>query len=255
MSRAANEFLPIGPVQVYWNDVRLGSPRSQAMIRYNKETIQFGYDDSTVNIGSYKFRETCEVDITIADLVNSQLRYLYDQSTSYTSRTAPNSTTYVASSSTVFRFREEVKLSGTAAIALDKGGFQAGTVTVMKSDNTETYTAGTDYTATGSSIQRLDGGGIDTSETVLVMYNQSATASTVFAGGIFFDIEAELKLVHILDSGKTLQFLAPRAKRIGASEIAINMAEAFPGYAMTFHLLGDMTKAPGKQLFMWNKEA
>jgi len=255
MSRAANEFLPVGPVQVYWNTVRLGSPRSQAMIRYAKETIQFGYDDSPVNIGSYKFRETCEVDITIADLKDTQLRYVYDQSTSYTSRTAPNSTTYKSASATVFRFREEMLLTGTVAVAVDKGGYQAGTVVVMKSDYTETYAATTDYSATGSSIVRLGGGGIDDGETVIVMYNQSATASTVLAGGIFFDIEAELRLVHILDSGKSLQFVAPRAKRIGASDVAINMAEAFPGIAMTFHLLGDMTKAPGKQLFMWNKES
>lgn len=255
MSRAANEFLPIGPVQVYWNDVRLGSPKSQAVVRYNKETVQFGYEDSTVNIGSYKTKETCEVDVTIADLKDSQLRYVYDQSTSYTSRTAPNSSTFVSSSATVFRFREEMKLSGTVPVAVDQGGYLAGTVTVMKSDYTTEYVESTDYTATGSSIGRLGGGDIADGETVIVMYNQTATASTVLAGGNFFDIEAELRLVHILDTGKSLQFVAPRAKRIGASDVAINIAEAFPGIPMTFHLLGDMTLPPGKQLFMWNKES
>lgn len=257
MSRAANEFLPIGPVQVYWNNVRLGSPKSQAMVRYNKETVQYGYEDSTVNIGSYKFKETCEVDVTIADLVNKQLRYVYDQSTSYTSRTAPNSTTYVSASTTVFRFREEQKLTGTTAVVVDQAGFDTSTVTLMKSDYTTEYTKNTDYKLSGTNaIKRFSAGcSITDGETVIVMYNQSATASVVLAGGNFFDIEAPLRLVHILDSGKTLQFYAPRAKRIGASDVAINMTEAFPGYAMTFHLLGDMTKPQGKQLFMWSKES
>ena len=74
-------------------------------------------------------------------------------------------------------------------------------------------------------------------------------------GGERADFEAELKLVHILDSGKLAQYTGRRAKKIGASDVAINMAAEFGGIAMTFMLLADLTQAPGKQLGYWAVEA
>jgi len=61
--------------------------------------------------------------------------------------------------------------------------------------------------------------------------------------------------VHINDNGKNVQFYAHRAKKIGASDIAISMADAFAGIPMTFHVLADLTKPIGKQLFEWSVEA
>lgn len=254
MSRASLEYLPIGPVQIYWNNVRLGSPRSNATVRYSKETVQFGYEDSTVNVGSYKTKETCEVDVTIADFKIENLRYVYDQASSMTARSTLDSASYKDNQSTVFRFKEEIKLSGTASAALAQGGFVVNTITVMKMDNTTTYTKGSDYSATGGTIKRLGASTISTGDTVMVFYNQSATADSVLVGGKFADFEAELRLVHILDTGKSLQFRFYRAKKIGASDTAINMADAFPGIPMTFHCLGDMTYAPGQQIFRVDKE-
>jgi hypothetical protein len=103
-------------------------------------------------------------------------------------------------------------------------------------------------------VKRLGASTIADLETVKVFYNQSATADSVLVGGKFADFEAELRLVHILDSGKALQFRFFRAKKSGASDVAINMADAFPGIPMTFHCLADLTQAPGQQLFRIDKE-
>jgi hypothetical protein len=62
------------------------------------------------------------------------------------------------------------------------------------------------------------------------------------------DFEAELVLTHQTDNGKYMTFRFYRAKKMGASDIAIQMAAEFGGVAMTFKVLADMTKAPGKQL-------
>lgn len=255
MSNKVAETMPIGPVQVYWNDIRIGSPKSAMTLRYSEETVQYGLEDSPVNVGSYKTKEVAEIDVVIADLKMDQLRYVYASAADYDDRTSLLSVGYVASSATVFRFKEDIRLSGTTAVAVAQAGYETGTVKVYKSDLSETYTAGTDYTATGTDIQRIDTGGIDTGETVIVHYNQSATAAVAFAGGKLADFEAPLRLVHILDTGKSLQLYCYRAKKVGASDIAISMADAFGGVPMTFHLIADMTQAPGKQLFYWSKEA
>lgn len=254
MSRNSTEYLPIGPVQVYWNNVRLGSPKSNATIRYNKETIQYGFEDMPVNVGSYKTKETCEIDVTIADLKMEQLRYVYDQASSMTTRSSLDSASWKDNEKTVFRFKEEIKLSGTTPVSLSQGGFQAGTITVIKVDNTVEYTKGTDYTASAATVTRIAAGSITSGQTVSVMYNQSATADSVLVGGKIADFEAELRLVHTLDTGKALQFRFYRAKKIGASDIAINIAEAFGGVPMTFACLADLTYAPGQQLFRVDKE-
>ena len=67
MSKSVASTLPVGPVSIYWNDKRMGSPKSQATVRYNKETVQSGLEDAGVNVLSHKTKETCEVDVVIAD--------------------------------------------------------------------------------------------------------------------------------------------------------------------------------------------
>ena len=74
MSTNVAKTLPIGPCEIYWNDVRLGSPKSQATIRYNKETVQAGLEDAGLNVISHKIKETAEVDVVIADFKIDQLR-------------------------------------------------------------------------------------------------------------------------------------------------------------------------------------
>ena len=259
MSTNVAKTIPIGPCEIYWNDVRLGSPKSAATIRYNKETVQAGLEDSGMNEISHKTKETCEVDVVIADLKLSQMRYALDQVADFANQSTISTAAYDASTSTVFRFKENHKLSGTDAITVDQASFDTSTIMVFKSDYSNTpdgYTKGTDYTATAAAgtVARLAGGSITDGETVIIEYNEAATATRLGAGGLMADFEAALRIVHTLNDGKKLQFYGYRAKKIGASEVAIQMAAEFGGIPATFHLLADLSKTPGKQLFYWAQE-
>ena len=259
MSKAVAATKPIGPCEIYWGDVRLGSPKSAATFRYNKETVQFALEDSGVNVGSHKTMETMEVDVMLDDFKNAQNRYTYDAANEFAAAPVINAIAYDESTSTVIRFREDHELSGTASVTLDQAGYTSGTIMVFSSDWSNTpdgYTQGTDFTATVSSgsLKRI-GAGITDLSTVHVEYNYTATVSRLGVGGQLADFEATLRIVHINDNGKNVQFYAHRAKKIGSSDIAISMADAFAGIPMTFHVLADLTKPIGKQLFEWSVEA
>ena len=258
MSRDMAASLPIGPVQMYWNDVRLGSPKTQATIRYNKDTVQQKDEQTGQQVMSHKTGETCEVDVVIADFRPEQMRYAYDQSTGFATPAVINTVNYTSTASVTFRYREDIKLSGTANATVAQAGFTSGTISVFKSDFSNApdgYTEDTDFTATaiGGTIARK-GSVITDGETVIVEYNNTSNAVKLDAGGERADFEASLRLVNILDSGKMLQFYAHRAKKIGASDVAVQMAAEFGGIAMTFVCLAKLTEAPGKQLFYFAEE-
>ncbi len=144
-------------------------------------------------------------------------------------------------------------MTGTTAVAVDQAAFVTGTIKVYKTDWSNTpdgYTRGTDWTGTNTNgnIKRISGGSITDGETVYVEYRQSATSDVVYAGGKLADFEGSLRLTHQMDNGKHLTIYADRAKLIGASDFAIQMAAQFGGVALTFHILAEMTNAPGKQL-------
>ena len=256
MSNSVAKTLPIGPVQIYWNGVRLGSPKSQATVRHSTESVQQGLQDAGVNVIGHRTKEICEVDVVIDDFKGSQLRYAYANAQDYETKGTIKSWGYTSTNTVTFKFREEHKLSGTANATVDRTGFTEGTIQVWSSDWSSQYTRGTDYTVTGSggTLARISGGDITDQTVVHVLYDQSATASSVYSGGELADLEAELKLVHVLDNGKALQFLGYRAKKIGATDIAIAMAAEFSGEPITFHLFADMEKKPGQQLFHWDEE-
>lgn len=261
MSQTVAASLPIGPVQAYWNNVRLGSPMSQANFRHSKETVEYGLPDSGVKVGSHKTGEQAFVDITIADFKPSQLQYVYDHVADLDDPDTIDPNTYESGGSTIIRFREEVKLTSTTPVTLDQAGFITSTIKVYKSDLSNApggYTQGTDFTATASTgnVARVSAGAITSGDTVIVEYDHTSTAAIVYGGGGLTGFEAELKLVHELDgNGKFLQLKLYRAKKMGASDVAIQMAAEFGGVAMTFVALADMTKAAGKQLFEWAVEA
>ncbi len=256
MSVAVAKKIPIGPVQIYWNDVRMGSPKSQANFRYAKETVQAGLEDHGLNIISRKTKEIMEVDVIVADFDLANMKYVYDAATGFDAVGTISTTAYSATSTTVQRYQEQHTLVGTAAVTLDRAGYVTGTITIWDSQFVTSYTKGTDFTSTDTtgSVARIDAGDITDGSTVIIEYNLSSTVSMLVAGGLLPDFEAELKLVHELDGGKVLQFKGYRAKHIGASDVAISMAAEFTGFAMTFHLLGDLSKRPGKQLFEWSLE-
>jgi hypothetical protein len=227
---------------------------TQVAIRTNIESVQYGLEDANVNVGSHKTKDIAEIDIVIGDLKPHQLRYAYAQAESKESATTIQSLGYSGTvTSFVHRFHEIHKLTGTTSVTVDQAGWETGTISVFKSDWSNTpdgYTKGTDYTGTSSTgnIKRIAAGSITDGECVIVEYNQSATSAVTYFGGQLADYEGELRITHELDNGKHWTITAHRAKRIGASEYAIQMAAQFGGIAMTFHCLADMTKCPGRQL-------
>ena len=260
MSKAVAATIPIGPVQAYWNNVRLGSPKSVAAIRHNKETVQAGLPDSGVNVISHKVKETVEIDITIADFKIEQMRYVYDAAVEFAATPIISTIAYDASTATVIRFKETHELSGTANITLGGAGYLTGTIMVFKSDWSNTpdgYTKGTDYTSDSAAgtVARITGGDITDGDAVHIEYNHTSTVAMIGAGGEMADFEAQLRLVMETDSGKHIQIYAHRAKKIGASDNAFSMADEYGGIAMTFHILADMTKLPSKQLIEVSVEA
>lgn len=260
MSTSVAETLPIGPVQAYWQDNRLGSLRSQANIRFTRETVQQRLEDAPGNVASFKTMETVEIDVTIADIKMDQMRRIFAQASSYAARTTFDSDAYKsATSSWIFYGPEAITLTGTTAIAVDAAAIaETSTVKVLKTDFSAEYTKGTDWSivsAAAGTIKREDAGSITDGQTVYVYYKATATNAIAFVGGKFADFEGTLRMVHQLETGKHLQFYAPRAKVIAASEFAINMASEFGGIPLTFHCLLDMTLPPAKQLFYVSKEA
>jgi len=250
MSTAVAKTIPIGPVMPYWNDVLLGSPMSQATMRHNKETIQAGLQEAGLNVISHKTLETLEIDVVIADFKLTQLRYVYDKSSGFDSSDVIDPNVYTATTTTVIRFKETHKLSGTVAVTVNRSTYDTSTIEVWKSDWSEKYTKSTDWTGTASegTVGRLGTGSITNQDTVFVMYNEAVNVERLGLGGGLADFEAPLRLVHETDDGKALQFYFYRAKKIGASDIAIQMAAEFGGVPMTFHCLADMAQPEGKQL-------
>jgi len=261
MSRDVLDTLPIGPSRVYWNDVRLGSPMSQVAIRTNIESVQYGLEAANVNVGSHKTKDIVEIDIVIADFKPHQLRYAFAQAMSKESATTIQSAGYSSSVGTFeHMYSEYHKLTGTTAVTVDGAGYETGTIKVYKSDLSNTpdgYTKGTDYTSSSETgnVKRIDAGSITDGQTVLIEYNQSATSAVAYYGGQLADFEGELKITHELDTGNHLTIIAWRAKRVGASDVAIQMAAEFGGIPITFHVLADMTQAPGRQLIAAGVEA
>jgi len=256
MSTAVAKTLPIGPVQVYWNKVRLGSMKSQAAISQSFETVQQGLQDGGVPVISRRTGERVEVSVVIDDFKISQYRYVQANAMDWEDMDTIQAKNYTATGSVTMRFEEEHLLSGTANATLDRTGFTTGTIEVWSSDWSTMYTRGTDYTATEATgvISREAAGDISDQDVVHVLYDNSATVTVGYGGGQMADFYGVLTLVHVLEDGKNLQFNAWRAKRIGDTETTISLAAEFSGHPITFVLLADMTKNPGKQLFYFAVE-
>lgn len=261
MSTDVAKTLPIGAVRAYWNGVRLGSPMTQAAIKYTREAVAYGLEDAGVEVGSHPTKEVMEVNLVIADFKAHQMRYAYAGAASKYSSSTLKSAQYSSALATFEHyFREDVFLTGTVAVTVTQAKFKTATVKIFKSDYSNTpdgYTRGTDWTGTSSNghIKRRPSGSITTGQTVIVEYVASATSAVVYTGGNMADFEAELVLEHQTDNGKHMAFRFYRAKKMGASDVAIQMAAQFGGVPFTFKILADMTKAPGKQLMELGVEA
>jgi hypothetical protein len=260
MSTAVSRTLPLGPVIGTWGGIRLGSPKTQAAIKYTRETVEYGLEDQGVQVGSHPTKEVVTIDIAVADFKPSQMRYAFGQGNSMQSSTTIGSKGYTSSVMFIHNFREEVKMSGTTTYTLQKAAWLTGTIKVYKSDYSNSpdgFTKSTDWTGTSSNghIKRKSAGSITDGSTVIVEYAKSATSAVVYAGGNMVGFEAPMRLTLIDDTGKGLTIYCPRAKRKGASDFAIQMANEFGGIAMTFTCLADMALAPGKQIIQIGVQA
>ena len=252
MSQTTASRVPIGPCQIFWNDVRLGRPKSQATIRHTKNSVVGIAEDTGSEIINRKTGEVVEVDVVIADLKPSQLQYVYDSVASYAAQSTINVISRTATATvTTMRFTESHLLSGVSTVTVQRAGWTSGTVSVFSSDWETEYVSGTDYTSTASvgSLARVSGGDIDDQSVVHIVYTQSATVDIVYGGGTLKDFEAPLKIQHALDNGKDIMFYGYRAKHIGTSDWAIQMAAEFGGVPMTFKLLADESQNPAQQTF------
>jgi hypothetical protein len=260
MSTAVSRTLPLGPVIGTWGGIRLGSPKTQAAIKYTRETVEYGLEDQGVQVGSHPTKEIVQIDIAVADFKASQYRYALGQGKSMQSSTTIGTSGYTATVQFLHNWREEIRMSGTTSYTVQKAGWLTGTIKVYKSDYSNApagFTRGTDWTGTGSNghIKRKTGGTIISGTTVIVEYAKSATSAVVYAGGNMIGFEAALRLTCIDDTGKALTIYCPRAKRKGASDFAIQMAAEFGGVAMSFVCLADMTLAPSKQIIQIGVQA
>ena len=258
MSQTTASRVPIGPCQLFWNAVRLGRPKSMVTVRHSKDTVVGKAEDTGADIILRKTGETCEVDVVVADLKPSQLQYVYDSASQWGSNSTVDP---IARTATVtisnFIFMESHLLSGTSNATVDRTGWTSGTVKVFSSDWETECTSGTDYTSDDSAgtLAREAAGDISDNSVVHVQYTQSAAADVVYAGGKLVDFEAALTISHELENGKVLMFYGWRAKKIGASDVAVQMAAEFGGVPMTFKLLADESRNPVQQLFLWAVEA
>ena len=257
MSQTTASRVPIGTCQLFWNAVRLGRPRSTVAVRYTRDAVTGKAGDTGTDIINRPTGESCEIDVVVADLKPEQLQYVYD-SVALQSDTGTINPISRTSTATVedFIFTESYLLSGTTNVTVERAGWTAGTVKVYSSDWETLFTDSTDYTSDNSAgtLARESGGDIDDQSVVHIQYTQSAPADVVYAGGKLTSFEAPLTISHELENGKYLMCRAWRAQHIGASDIAIGMAEEFAGIPMTFKLLADESRNPGQQLFKWAVE-
>lgn len=255
MSQTVARTIPIGPVQVYFNGQRLGTSKSRAMLNWNYSLATGQTGDNVGQINSRKINEEGTIEVTIADLKASQMRYAMAQAKSLESITTLLTTNYMASvTQSVMRFKE-MSLTGTGLtsglISLPVE-YKSASVMVYSMDYVTTYVPGTDYSTntTCDGIYRVTGGTIDSGAYVNVHYNGFTTCSYVRGGGADDVQEGELILSGVDAAGKFFQFKAWRAKREGAFPITVNEKDEYPGQTLTFRLMADVSSYnKGSQLF------
>ncbi len=250
MSQTVARRIPIGPVQVYLGDYRLGTGKSQATLNWNYDLITGRTGDNLTEINCRKGNETATMVVTIADLKPIQLRNAMGQAATLTNNTMITNN-YLAATTVVMR-REEVFGFATGITSLSFAKvYVSDTVKVYSLDYETEYASAVDFTCTLSkAFERIAAGAILTGQYVNVHYDGETTATYIRGGGADALIEKELKLVGADAAGKFIQFRAWRAVREGAMNIQINAKGEYEGAQLTFRLLGSVSSYnKGSQLF------
>lgn len=254
MSQTVARRIPIGPVQAYFGNYRLGTGKSQATLNWNYDLITGRTGDNLTEINARKGNETATMVVTIADLKPIQLRNAMGQAKSLTNNTMITDNFFSSLTCTI---RKELMacLTGTGT----EGGFAlpamvTSSIAVYSLDYETEYSYATDFNtaAAESMVFRTSGGAgtITSGQYVMVHYDASATASYVRGGGADALVEKELKLVGADAAGKFIQFRAWRAVREGAMNIQVNAKGEYEGAQLTFRLLGSVSSYnKGSQLF------
>jgi hypothetical protein len=258
MSQTVARRIPIGPVQAYINHVRLGSPKSQAVLNWTYELAYGGTGDTTTQVNARKTNEQATIAVTIADLKASQLRYAFGQAKSLLSNSTIMTANYLTGTGVQIRRSDNLILTGTGTdtgLVSTPVVFVSASVAVYSGDYETEYVQGTDYgTAEGCDgiwrVTGCTGTGIACGSQVHIHYDAITTGTYARGGGAEANLESTIELVGKDAAGKYFQFVGWRAIREGAFNLQVNEKGEFPGIPLTYRLLGDLTTyTKGSQLF------
>lgn len=257
MSQTVAQHIPIGPVQVYFVGQRLGTSKSRAMLNWTYDLVTGGTGDNVGQINARKINEQGTIEVTIADLKTSQLRYAMAQAKSLETITSIMTANYMETiTNSVMKWKEigPLTATGTEGQISTPFVFASGSVLVYSLDYNTQYTQNTDFNTQPecAGVCRTTGGAgaITSGQYVNVHYKAYTTCSYLRGGGADDSQEGELILSGVGANNKTFQFKAWRAKREGAFPITVNEKEEYPGQTLTFRLMADVTNyTKGSQLF------
>jgi hypothetical protein len=207
--------------------------------------------DNVGQINARKINEEATIEVTIADMKASQLRYAMAQAKSLETISNILTTNYLASvTGTVWRSMQ--KQLNTASAISTPYTFESGTVLVYSMDYETEYVLGTDFSTTGANgtVAHISGGTITAGSYVNIHYKGYPVVAYIRGGGADDVQEGKLVLSGVDAAGKYFQFTAWRAKREGAFPITVNEKDEYPGQTLTFRLMADVTNySKGSQLF------
>ncbi len=254
MSQTVARRIPIGPVQVYLNATRLGSGRSSAVLNWTYGLAIGQTGDSTTQVNARKINEEATVAVTIADMKASQLRNAMAQARSLATNSLL-STNYLGTTTVSVRRNQILLLTGSGSadgLVSTPVLFTSATMAVYSLDYEIEYTQDTDWVSAAGcdGLYRKTGTAIASGAYVNVHYDGDTVTDRLRVGGADALLESTLRLVGNDAQGKFFQFKAWRVVREGAFNITINDKAEFPGVALTFRLLSDLSNySKGSQLF------
>jgi hypothetical protein len=238
--------LLLGPGDLYFNDVFVGSVKESVEFKYNPNYAFQRPGNSLADIKGERISEEATLTAKLCDFKVSQLRRAFGISEAVTSGS--------------FRLRRQqvLKASGTGAIAFDKTAC-SGTLKISKLDRAVNYVSGTDFSATLTGFSRLGAGAIADQQYVVVEYDWlDATANAVRVGGEKTAPETyELNFVHRQSNGKHIQITFYKA--MSNADVSLPFNEKSSGnytlHQIGFKALVDLTKPEGRNLFEIVEEA
>jgi len=232
--------IPIGLGQIYYGNVRVGSPKSSVVIHAAVTNVVSKAGNMLEQVKVTPVGSELTLTANIQDLKLDQLRVALGISAN-------------KGTGGTLRKSEEINfVSGTIALSETP---VADSVKVHKLDYSEDYVSGTDYSISGQNIVRDISGSIASGEVVVVDYDfVDSSATTIKWGTDKVAIEKELKFVHELSNGKLVQFTFHKAVVDGPLDLTFS-EDAENAYPIVFRVLADPTKPEKERLMTIIQEA